>query len=87
MPKGLKDEEGRVIEVGDLVETKYRGGKRQGEVEAVLENEQDAREQGSDLGVKVVNPPKVVFKDQHGHRVSHNPGTLSHVDPETDLKE
>ncbi|CDO74242.1 hypothetical protein BN946_scf185031.g7 [Trametes cinnabarina] len=87
MPRGLKDEEGRVIEVGDQVETKYRGGKRQGEVEAVIENEQDAKEQGPDLGVKITNPPKVVFKDQHGHRVSHNPGTLSHVDPETDLKE
>ncbi|KAH9902359.1 hypothetical protein C8Q73DRAFT_669912 [Cubamyces lactineus] len=66
MPKDLQDKEGRLIEVGDLVETKYRGGKRQGEVEAILENEQDAQERGSNLGVKIVNPPKVVFKDQVG---------------------
>ncbi|KAI0711838.1 hypothetical protein C8T65DRAFT_182799 [Cerioporus squamosus] len=84
MPKGIKDEEGRVIEVNDVVETKYRGGKRQGRVEAVLENERDVREQAPDLGVKVTNPPKVVFQDQHGHRVAHNPQTLSHVEPETD---
>ncbi|RPD54992.1 hypothetical protein L227DRAFT_510699, partial [Lentinus tigrinus ALCF2SS1-6] len=76
-----KDEEGRVIQVGDVVETKYRGGKRQGEVS----NDRDVREQASDLGVKVANPPKVTFKDQHGHRVSHNLQTLSHVDPETDM--
>ncbi|KAI9067728.1 hypothetical protein FKP32DRAFT_1619922 [Trametes sanguinea] len=87
MPKGVKDEEGRIINIGDEVETKYRGGKRQGEVEAIFDNEQDVEKQGSDLGVKVVNPPKVIFQDQHGHRVSHNPGTLSHVDSETDLKE
>ncbi|KAI0636320.1 hypothetical protein C8Q77DRAFT_641053 [Trametes polyzona] len=64
MPQGLEDEEGRTVEVGDFVETKYRGGKRQGEVEAVLENEQDVREQAPDLGVKVTNPPKVVYTDQ-----------------------
>ncbi|OSC96946.1 hypothetical protein PYCCODRAFT_1462171 [Trametes coccinea BRFM310] len=87
MPKSIKDEEDHAIAVGDQVETKYRGGKRRGEVEAVLGNEHDVEKQGPDLGVKVMNPPKVVFRDQHGHRVSHNPGTLSHVEQEADLKE
>ncbi|KAI0750200.1 hypothetical protein C8Q80DRAFT_1269946 [Daedaleopsis nitida] len=80
---GIHDKQGEPIEVGDVVETSFRGGKRQGKVEAVLENEADVKEQGPELdGVTVKNPPKVVFSDQHGHRVSHNPGTLSHVESE-----
>ncbi|KAI0706497.1 hypothetical protein C8Q76DRAFT_818918 [Earliella scabrosa] len=79
MTKGrVQDKEGRPIEVGDTVGTKFRGGKREGQVEAVLENERDVQDHASD-GVSIKNPPKVVFTDQHGHRVSHNPGTLSHA--------
>ena len=33
-------------------------------VEAVIENEQDLKEQGDTLNVSVKNPPKVVFTDQ-----------------------
>ena len=70
--------------MGDTVETKFRGGKRTGQVssvsriskhdrellrplskvEAVIENEQDLKEQGDTLNVSVKNPPKVVFTDQ-----------------------
>ncbi|TBU27494.1 hypothetical protein BD309DRAFT_931428 [Dichomitus squalens] len=79
---GVRDKEGQPIEVGDTVETKFRGGKRTGKVEAVIENQHDLKERDDTLNVDVKNPPKVVYTDQHGHQVSHNPGTLSHVEEE-----
>ncbi|EIW58007.1 uncharacterized protein TRAVEDRAFT_126432 [Trametes versicolor FP-101664 SS1] len=60
----ITDKEGCAIEVGDSVATRFRGGKRQGEVEAIIVNKQDAKEQGPDLDVNIKNPPKVVFQDQ-----------------------
>ncbi|KAH9948585.1 hypothetical protein B0H21DRAFT_733160 [Amylocystis lapponica] len=78
MTKGVESKQGEPIHVGDKVVTRVRGGKHEGVVNTVLETEQDIQS-SDDLGVAVKNPPKVVFTDQHGHRVSHNPGTLSHV--------
>ncbi|KAI1399754.1 hypothetical protein F4819DRAFT_488297 [Hypoxylon fuscum] len=49
-----------------------RGGRHKGDVDQIVETEKEAK----DVGVK--NPPKVLFKDQHGHDVAHNPGTLEH---------
>ncbi|KAI0069804.1 hypothetical protein K474DRAFT_1777144 [Panus rudis PR-1116 ss-1] len=72
----VKSKEGEPIEVGDNVSTRFRGGKREGEVEAVITSQKDLEETG-DIGLSVKNPPKVVFSDQHGHKVAHNPGTLS----------
>ncbi|KAL5088416.1 hypothetical protein Trisim1_006623 [Trichoderma cf. simile WF8] len=74
MASNAQDKEGRPIKEGDEVWTPIRGGKRQGEVEKIVYTEEEAKS----LGVK--NPPKVVFTDQHGHRVAHNPEVLKHVD-------
>ncbi|KAI2777846.1 hypothetical protein F4815DRAFT_274097 [Daldinia loculata] len=71
-PAQVKDKQGQPIREGDTVWTKARGGRREGKVYRVVESEAEAR----DVGVK--NPPKVLFKDQHGHHVAHNPGTLEH---------
>ncbi|KAH6959749.1 hypothetical protein BKA56DRAFT_501172, partial [Ilyonectria sp. MPI-CAGE-AT-0026] len=57
---------------GDEVRTPFRGGKREGDVERVVMTEGEAKE------ADVKNPPKVLFTDQLGHRVAHNPGTLKH---------
>ncbi|PIL28331.1 hypothetical protein GSI_09482 [Ganoderma sinense ZZ0214-1] len=62
--KGEKDKEGRVINVGDLVETKFRGGVHRGVVEAVIENQQDLEEMGPDLGVTIKKLPKIIYTDQ-----------------------
>ncbi|KIM83461.1 hypothetical protein PILCRDRAFT_819708 [Piloderma croceum F 1598] len=75
----IKDKEGEAIHAGDTVYTKIRGGGREGEVETVYDKSGGVVE-GSGEGVRidVKHPPKVVFTDQHGHQVSHNPGTLTH---------
>ncbi|OTA65953.1 hypothetical protein K449DRAFT_431415 [Hypoxylon sp. EC38] len=69
-----KDKRGEPISEGDTVWTKARGGKREGEVDRVINTADEAKEAG------VKNPPKasVLFKDQHGHDVAHNPETLEH---------
>ncbi|KAI1483748.1 hypothetical protein K445DRAFT_63903 [Daldinia sp. EC12] len=72
MPSEVKDKQGQPIQEGDTVWTKARGGRHEGEVDRVVESSAEAREAG------VKNPPKVLFKDQHGHNVAHNPGTLEH---------
>lgn len=51
--------------------TAFRGGKREGEVENIVTTSEEAEKEG------VKNPPKVLYTDQHGHRVAHNPGTLT----------
>ncbi|EPQ53921.1 hypothetical protein GLOTRDRAFT_116658 [Gloeophyllum trabeum ATCC 11539] len=72
----VKDKNGEPIHEGDKVGTKFRGGRREGLVEKIVTSDsQDT----SDLPIDVQNAPKVVFKDQHGHTVSHNPGTLTHA--------
>ncbi|KZT06060.1 uncharacterized protein LAESUDRAFT_680079 [Laetiporus sulphureus 93-53] len=78
MTHEVRDKEGHPIKVGDEVFTRIRGGTHEGKVEAVLRTEEDIKNAG-DLGITVKHPPKVIFTDQHGHRVSHNPETLSHV--------
>ncbi|KDR74625.1 hypothetical protein GALMADRAFT_70604 [Galerina marginata CBS 339.88] len=71
-----KDKLGHEISVGDHVYTKFRGGKREGEVEEIVKTAEEAEKAG------VKNPPKILFKDQHGHQVAHNPGTLENLDKE-----
>ncbi|PMD54028.1 uncharacterized protein K444DRAFT_570555 [Hyaloscypha bicolor E] len=70
----VEDKKGNPIEVGDTVFTKIRGGKREGEVDKIVMTEKEAKNE------VVKNPPKVLFKDQHGHYVAHNPGTLEVVE-------
>ncbi|KAE9370854.1 hypothetical protein N431DRAFT_484985 [Stipitochalara longipes BDJ] len=70
----VEDKSGNPIEVGDTVFTKIRGGKREGEVDKIVMTEDEAKSE------EVKNPPKVLFKDQHGHHVAHNPGTLEIVE-------
>ncbi|KFY09974.1 hypothetical protein V491_07859 [Pseudogymnoascus sp. VKM F-3775] len=70
----LEDKTGNPIEEGDTVFTKFRGGKREGEVNKIVLNEEAAKKE------QVKNPPKVLFEDQHGHHVAHNPETLEVVD-------
>ncbi|TCD60336.1 hypothetical protein EIP91_010345, partial [Steccherinum ochraceum] len=79
MSKQVESKDGQPIEAGDTVFTKIRGGKREGKVEHVIADEEDLKEAGG-VGVRIVNPPKVVFTDQHGHKVAHNPGTLTHME-------
>ena len=59
MPE-VTDKHGEPIKVGDTVAGKIRGGKHAGEVQAVISNEKEAKQEG------VKNPPKVIIKDQHG---------------------
>jgi len=66
----VKDKNGKPIKVGDEVMTRFRGGKREGKVEEIVTGDKEAEERG------VKHPPKVIFTDQHGHKVAHNPGTL-----------
>lgn len=61
MAPKVQDKEGRPIEEGDDVWTPIRGGKRQGEVETVVNTEQEAKE------VNVKYPPKVSSSKQLQH--------------------
>ncbi|KAH8774976.1 hypothetical protein BGZ57DRAFT_760031 [Hyaloscypha finlandica] len=70
----VEEKKGNPIEVGDTVFTKIRGGKREGELDKIVMTENEAKHE------EVKNPPKVLFKDQHGHCVAHNPGTLEIVE-------
>ncbi|KAH6646747.1 hypothetical protein BKA67DRAFT_695292 [Truncatella angustata] len=70
MPDHVEDKNSQPINEGDLIWTKMRGGKREGEVDKIVTTQAEAEESN------VKNPPKVLFKDQHGHNVAHNPGTL-----------
>ncbi|EAS37115.3 uncharacterized protein CIMG_02469 [Coccidioides immitis RS] len=70
MSDQVKDKTGEPIHEGDDVETRIRGGTRKGTVENIVTSQEEAREEN------VKNPPKVVYYDQHGHRVAHNPQTL-----------
>lgn len=66
--------QGEPIEEGDHVYTKIRGGRHEGDVEKIVTTEGEAKQEG------VKNPPKVLFTDQKGKPVAHNPGTLDIVD-------
>ncbi|OJJ42978.1 hypothetical protein ASPZODRAFT_75499 [Penicilliopsis zonata CBS 506.65] len=66
----IRDKKGAPIQEGDYVYTRYRGGSHEGVVERVVVDNTTAAEEG------VVNPPKVMYTDQHGHGVAHNPRTL-----------
>ncbi|KAJ4196196.1 hypothetical protein NW759_016428 [Fusarium solani] len=72
MAPEVKDKNSEPINKGDHVWTRIRGGRHEGDVEKVLNTEKEGKEEG------VKNPPKVLFPDQHGHKVAHNPGTLEH---------
>ncbi|KAM0482349.1 hypothetical protein ACHAPX_002866 [Trichoderma viride] len=74
MASKIQDKDGKPIEEGDSVWTPIRGGKHEGEVEQVVTTEAEAKE------ANVKHPPKVVFTDQHGHGVAHNPEALKHVE-------
>ncbi|RFU27877.1 hypothetical protein B7463_g8471, partial [Scytalidium lignicola] len=71
MNPGIVDNVGHNISVGDHVSIKIRGGHREGDVEKIVETEKEAEEEG------VKHPPKVIFHDQHGDRVAHNPESLT----------
>ncbi|KAI9771225.1 MAG: hypothetical protein M1839_002846 [Geoglossum umbratile] len=66
----VKDKKGNRIEVGDKVFTKFRGGKREGEVKEIVTTKEEADEM------------HVLFEDQHGHHVAHNPQTLDDLSKE-----
>ncbi|KAK4207247.1 hypothetical protein QBC37DRAFT_247699, partial [Rhypophila decipiens] len=68
------DKQGIPIKQGETVFTRVRGGKHEGQVDKIVYTEEEAHHEG------VKHPPKVIFTDQHGHHVNHNPGTLSHVE-------
>jgi len=53
MPVEIKDKDGVPINEGDAVWTKFRGGKREGEVDKVVTTEKQADSE------HVKNPPKV----------------------------
>ncbi|KAF2196005.1 hypothetical protein GQ43DRAFT_427401 [Delitschia confertaspora ATCC 74209] len=66
--------DGEQIQKGDHVYTKIRGGRHEGDVEKIVTTNKEADTEG------VKNPPKVLFTDQKGKNVAHNPGTLNIVD-------
>ncbi|GIJ81574.1 hypothetical protein Asppvi_000073 [Aspergillus pseudoviridinutans] len=69
----VHDKHGQIISPGDHVFTKIRGGRHEGDVEKIVRTEEEAEQEG------VKHPPKVVFHDQRGKKVAHNPGTLEKV--------
>ncbi|KAK7928597.1 hypothetical protein PG985_005595 [Apiospora marii] len=66
----VQDKHGEPIQEGDHVYTPIRGGRHEGEVEKLVTSDQEAKKEG------VKNPPKVLFTDQKGKDVAHNPETL-----------
>ncbi|KAK0710483.1 hypothetical protein B0T21DRAFT_416033 [Apiosordaria backusii] len=68
----LKDKNGEPIHEGDHVFARSRGGRHEGNVEKIVTTEKEAEKEG------VKHPPKVLFTDQHGHHVQHNPEALQH---------
>ncbi|KAF8638974.1 hypothetical protein AX17_001806 [Amanita inopinata Kibby_2008] len=68
----VHDRHGRPIHIGDIVSSRARGGKQCGKVTNIVLTEEEAQEKG------VKHPPKVIFVDQHGHSITHNPGVLVH---------
>ncbi|KAL4771419.1 hypothetical protein BDW60DRAFT_208072 [Aspergillus nidulans var. acristatus] len=46
------------------------------QIEKIVTDEAEAEQED------VKNPPKVIYNDQHGHRVAHNPGTLEKTQPD-----
>ncbi|KAI5888204.1 uncharacterized protein SCHCODRAFT_02512770 [Schizophyllum commune H4-8] len=73
----VKDKHSEPIRVGDTVASKARGGRQYGEVTDIVTTKEEAEEAGAK------NPPKVLYEDQHGHLVSHNPGTVVHGEDPT----
>ncbi|RMZ69416.1 phosphatidylserine decarboxylase [Pyrenophora seminiperda CCB06] len=61
---------GESISEGDHVYTRIRGGRHEGNVEKIVTTKEEADKEG------VKHPPKVLFTDQKGKPVAHNPGTL-----------
>jgi len=74
MSTQVEDKRGNAINEEDRVFTKIRGGKREGAVEEIVMTQEEAGKEN------VKNPPKVIFHDQHGHKVAHNPETLENLD-------
>ncbi|KAK4235817.1 hypothetical protein C8A03DRAFT_36328 [Achaetomium macrosporum] len=72
MSSEIKDKSGEPIHEGDHVFARARGGRHEGDVEKIVTSKEEAQKEG------VKHPPKVLFTDQHGHNVQHNPGTLQH---------
>ncbi|KAH6615953.1 hypothetical protein B0J18DRAFT_438545 [Chaetomium sp. MPI-SDFR-AT-0129] len=72
MPSGVKDKNNEPIQPGDHVFARSRGGRHEGEVEKVVTSQKEAAKEG------VKHPPKVLFTDQHGHHVQHNPQAVEH---------
>ncbi|KAF8466522.1 hypothetical protein JB92DRAFT_2017806 [Gautieria morchelliformis] len=80
---GLKvqDKDGVPIHAGDIVNTPFRGGFREGEVEAIfVDNTTEPAEQIKQVHIPIKNPPKVVFTTQRGKQVAHNPESLHHME-------
>ncbi|SPQ24427.1 f674fb83-23b0-43b3-a18f-8c6045a6d6f0 [Thermothielavioides terrestris] len=72
MPSEIKDKNAEPINEGDHVFARSRGGRHEGEVEKIVTSKEEAEKEG------VKHPPKVLFTDQHGHKIEHNPGVLQH---------
>ncbi|TFY61667.1 hypothetical protein EVJ58_g4364 [Rhodofomes roseus] len=64
MTNSVQSKDGKPISVGDTVYTKIRGGRHEGEVEAIAHDQEEAEQVSKELGTSVKNPPKVVFSDQ-----------------------
>ncbi|KAL4734009.1 hypothetical protein BDV11DRAFT_69480 [Aspergillus similis] len=72
----VQDKNGQTLQEGDYVFTRIRGGSHQGKIEKIVTDEAEAEQED------VKNPPKVIYNDQHGHRVAHNPDTLEKTQPD-----
>ncbi|KAL5001440.1 hypothetical protein BDV10DRAFT_159783, partial [Aspergillus recurvatus] len=72
----VQDKNGQDLEEGDYVFTRIRGGSHQGKIAKIVTDKAEAEQED------VKNPPKVIYNDQHGHRVAHNPGTLEKTKPD-----
>jgi hypothetical protein len=93
MSNEIKDKNGEPIKEGDKVFTKIRGGTHTGTVEKIVTTKEEAEKEGVKnppkvscsaltygYGRIVLTAVQVIYTDQHGHKVSHNPGTLQHTE-------
>jgi hypothetical protein len=55
MASDIKDKQGEPINEGDHVWTRFRGGRREGDVQKIVTTEKEGEKEG------VKNPPKVCF--------------------------
>ena len=88
----ILDKHGHPISIGDTVYTPFRGGKHEGQVEAIVTGNRSSPhistapddEESRTEAERTINPPKVLFHDQKGRRKEHRPQALADINQDTE---